>query len=98
MKNRTIVAIGFAALMISGQSLTAAGRTFDSLGSEPQSVQQQQAMERLRPQQEHQREQEQERLRDQQQERQHEQEQERLRDQQRPKPEPENRSEYLPHN
>ncbi len=81
MKNHAIVAIGVVALMISGQRLAAAGRPFGSLGLEPQSAQQQQAMERLRQQQE--RQQEMERQREQQQERQQEMERQREQQQER---------------
>jgi hypothetical protein len=133
MKNRTIVAIGAVALIISGQSLAAAGRPFGLLGLEPQSAQQQ-AMERLREvqarqqemerqreqqqarQQEMERQREQQQARQQEMERQREQQQarqqemERQREQQQARqqemerqraqghPEPENRSQYVPHN
>jgi hypothetical protein len=80
MKNHTIVAIGVVALMLSGQRLSAAGRPFGSLGFDPQSAQQQ-AMERLREQQE--RLQEMERQRELQQERQQEMERQREEQQER---------------
>jgi hypothetical protein len=86
MKTFTVVAIGVAALMISGPGAAAAGRPFGAFG-EPQSPQQQ-AMERLREQQERlremqERQQEMERQREEQQARQQEMERQRQEQQER---------------
>jgi hypothetical protein len=80
MKNHTVVAIAVVALVTSVPSLAATGRPAGLSGFEPQSAQQQ-AMERLRQQQE--RQQEMERQRQEQQERQQEMERQRQEQQER---------------